>query len=140
MDYVNFYKLKPADRIVVPKSSFRIVQHHVIYLGCDHYGRHVIAENVVGNCVRIVSVDEFFANNPTVTRIVRFLGDGQRRKGAVQRALRKVGAPYNLINYNCEHFANEVQYGRSFSLQVGKAILILFAFVFAFIIFKDSKR
>ncbi|WP_106524551.1 lecithin retinol acyltransferase family protein [Taibaiella chishuiensis] len=36
----------------------------------------------------------------------------------VQRALALRGKAYNLITYNCEHYANEVQYGKQESRQV----------------------
>ena len=32
------WNLQPADRIVVPKSDLRFVQHHAIYLGKDANG------------------------------------------------------------------------------------------------------
>jgi|GEM_PF-5811160 len=47
MNYVNFYKLKPGDKIVVPKSWLRLIQHHVIYLGQDHFGQDLIAVTLV---------------------------------------------------------------------------------------------
>jgi len=110
--------LKPADRIVVPKSGLRIVQHHVIYLGQNHQGHHLIAENKIGFGVRLVTTEDFFKDVIEVTRIERFKGSNYERKLAVQKALSKCGLPYDLINYNCQHFANEVQYGKAESEQV----------------------
>jgi hypothetical protein len=46
--------LQPADRIVVPKSDLRWVQHHAIYLGKDVDGTDLIAENKFGRGVQIV--------------------------------------------------------------------------------------
>ncbi len=37
--------LLPADRIVVPKSVLRIVQHHALYLGKNHQGIDLIANS-----------------------------------------------------------------------------------------------
>ena len=125
MKYVNFYNLKPGDKIVVPKSWMRIVQHHVIYLGQNHLGVHLIAENAVGLYVRVITVDQFFQENPEVTRIDRFAGDNVQRRLAIERALKKLGQPYDLINFNCEHFANYVQKGILKSDQVGWGILLL---------------
>jgi hypothetical protein len=125
--------LKPADRLIVPKSAFGLVQHHAIYLGQDHLGRDLIAENIVGNQVCITTAELFFSKNPSISRIERFQGDGIQRRAAVESALKLVGKPYDLINYNCEHFANEVQMNASLSpqLQVGLAVILIAAFVAA---------
>lgn len=127
-------QIKPADRIVVPKSVFGLVQHHVIYLGKDHFGRDIIAENIVGKYVCTTSAEDFFTNNPDVTRIERFVGTGLERRQAVERALKLMGKPYSLIDFNCEHFANEVQTKISFSpqLRFGVGVLIVIAIVVAF--------
>jgi hypothetical protein len=125
MKYVNFYNLKPGDKIVVPKSWMQVIQHHVIYLGQNHLGVHLIAENAVGLYVRVITVDQFFQENPQVTRIDQFAGNNVQRRHAVERALKMVGQPYDLINFNCEHFANYVQKGVLKSDQMGWGILLL---------------
>jgi hypothetical protein len=125
MKYTDLHKLKPGDKIVVPKSSMHIVQHHAIYLGQNHWGIDLIAENVFGLSVRIIPADQFFNENPLITRIERFNGENFQRRIAIERALEKLGQPYNLINYNCEHFANYVQTGVAKSSQVGWALVIL---------------
>lgn len=116
--------LLPADRIVVPKSEFRIVQHHALYLGRNHWGVGLIAENKIGYGVRLISADDFFKDIIEITRIEKFLGTNYQRKQAVQKALQKLGQPYQLIDYNCQHFANEIQYGKSESRQVATAFAI----------------
>lgn len=125
MNYVSFYDLKPGDKIVVPKSWMRVIQHHVIYLGQNHFGVHLIAENAVGLFVRVISVNQFFQENPEVTRIDKYMGDNVQRRFAIERALKKLGQPYDLINFNCEHFANYVQTGLVKSDQVGWAFALL---------------
>jgi len=117
---VEMLKLLPADRIIIPKSEFRMVQHHAIYLGKDHFGQDLIIENKIGVGVRVITAVEFFKDSIEITRIERFRGSNDQRKLAVQTALKKASLPYNLINYNCEHFANEIQYGRIESEQVGR--------------------
>jgi uncharacterized protein YycO len=104
--------LLPGDRIVVPKSGLRIVQHHALYLGQNYQGIDLIAENKIGFGVRVVTAAEFFADVIEVTRIEKFRGTNYQRKLAVQKALQRLGQPYHLINYNCQHFANEIQYGK----------------------------
>lgn len=117
------YKIKqlqllPADRIIVPKSGLRIVQHHAIYLGQNYQGQDLIAENKIGFGVKLVTADDFFKDVIEVTRIERFNGSNYERKTAVQKALDKLGQPYHLIDYNCQHFANEIQYNLIKSDQV----------------------
>jgi hypothetical protein len=125
MNHIEFYSLKPGDKIIVPKSWLRIIQHHVVYLGQNYLGQHLIGENVVGAFVRVVTAEQFFVENPEITRIERFGGTNAERKIAVARALEKLGQPYDLINFNCEHFANYVQTGFLKSNQVGWGLLIL---------------
>lgn len=115
---IRQFGLKPADRMVVPKSFWQVIQHHVIYLGQDEYGRDWVVENLFGLGVKVKLADEFFSGITEVKRIEKFRGNNYDRKIAVQKALQKVGASYNLINYNCEHFANEVQNGRASSRQI----------------------
>lgn len=125
MNYIYFHNLKPGDKIVVPKSWLKLVQHHVIYLGQNYSGQDLIAENAVGMYVRIITADQFFKENPEITRIERFSGSNSERKAAIERALKKLGQPYDLINFNCEHFANYVQTGEIKSNQVGWGLFAL---------------
>ncbi|MCB0494408.1 MAG: hypothetical protein KDC93_18550, partial [Cyclobacteriaceae bacterium] len=69
--------------------------------------------------------DEFFTIYPEVTKIVRFQGNDLDRELAVKRALDQLGKPYSLINFNCENFANHVQFGKSFSRQINTAIFLV---------------
>lgn len=131
MNYIEFYNLKPGDKVEVPKSNFNLVQHHVIILGQNFQGQDLIAENVAGLYVRIITAEEFFLANPKITRITRFNGSNFDRRVAIERALKKVGSPYDLINFNCEHFANYVQKGKATSDQVGWGFLILGIIVIA---------
>lgn len=126
-DLVNHYNLKPADRIVVPKSDFRIVQHHTLYLGHDELGQHWIYENVIGVGVTLTRVQDFFHANKVVTRINRFKGSDNERRNAVNRALQQVGKPYSLITFNCEHAVNVAVHNRAHSPQVANVFgLVLF--------------
>lgn len=112
--------LKAADRIVVPKSNFRVVQHHVIFLGYL-WGNYWIAENRIGKGVCICKADEFFEIEKEITRIERFIGTDAERSAAVTTALSLRGKEYNLLNFNCEHYSNLVQHTKSDSPQLAKA-------------------
>jgi uncharacterized protein YycO len=114
--------LLPGDRVVVPKSEFRLVQHHALYIGKNHHDEDLMIENKIGIGVRVVSAEEFFRDVIDVTRIERFTGTNRDRRLAVQRALSMIGVPYHLINYNCQHFANEIQHNRVESDQVQKGV------------------
>jgi uncharacterized protein YycO len=122
--------IQPADRIVIPKSEFQLVQHHAVYLGQNYSGQDLIAENKYGIGVRLITAEDFFSGVNKVTRIERFSGSNGERKNAVQRALDKLGQPYHLINFNCESFANHVQHAYSTSKQVAWGFLGLLAFIF----------
>lgn len=69
--------LQPADRIVVPKSDLRWVQHHAIYLGRDENGTDWIAENKIGKGVQIVTAVDFFIDATEITRVEPFRGTGK---------------------------------------------------------------
>jgi hypothetical protein len=124
------WNLQPADRIVVPKRNLRMVQHHAIYLGKDEYGTDWIAENKIGKGVHIVTASDFFSDVIEVTRVEPFRGNQYQRKEAVQFALSLKGRNYDLLQFNCEHYANVVQHRVPISHQaktgIGLGLLGLF--------------
>jgi len=79
----------------------------------------------------VITAEQFFRENPEVTRVKRFQGNNYERKLAIERALKLLGKPYNLINFNCEHFANYVQSGNVKSDQLGWGFVLLGVFVIA---------
>lgn len=109
--------LSPADRIVQPIFQTGLSKHHSIYLGTDQHGMEWVAENDKFGGVVLTKVNDFFKEKKCFT-IQRFCGNFHDRKAAVQRALSKVGAPYDLLNFNCEHYAEYVQTGNTGSKQV----------------------
>lgn len=125
LQLVRHLKLQPGDRIILPKSGLNLVQHHAIYLGEDDYGNHFMCENNIGRGVQLTRLNEFFMGVKIVTRIEKFSGSNYDRKITVQKALSRLGKPYNLINYNCESFANDVIHQRPISSQVNNAMGIL---------------
>ncbi|MDI9319049.1 MAG: YiiX/YebB-like N1pC/P60 family cysteine hydrolase [Phycisphaerales bacterium] len=129
--------IKPADRIVVPKSGLRIVQHHAIYLGQNKFGHDLIAENKIGFGVRMVTADEFFKDVIEVTRIERFNGSNHDRNKAIEKALLLLGKEYNLIGFNCENYANTVQHKSSYSNQVKTGLGVFVALMLGVIILND---
>jgi len=117
MYYANKYGLLPADRIIEPIFVTGLSKHHAIYLGADNAGTEWIAENYKFRDVRLVTAAAYFARLQPF-KVKKFAGSPTERKQAVQRALQEIGKPYDLINYNCEHFAEYVQHGRAASRQI----------------------
>ena len=135
---LHYLNLQPADRLVVPKSTARLVQHHAIYLGIDENGIELIAEKIVGTGVRIVSASDFLMNAIEVTRIERFSGTVSERQRAIEYALALVGTNYDLLQFNCEHYANCVQHNRKESNQVKAGLALGVAGLLAGILLKND--
>lgn len=78
--------LQPADRLVIPKSGLRLVQHHAIYLGKVNNGNRVYIENAIGKGVQQVSEAYHFRGGYELTRVERFQGNQYQRNVAAQSA------------------------------------------------------
>ncbi|MBS1572179.1 MAG: hypothetical protein JST62_07295 [Bacteroidetes bacterium] len=117
-------KLKPADRLVLPKSSIGLVQHHAIYVGKDNKGNRLYIENAIGKGVQMVTESYLFRDGHELTRIEPFVGNQYQRNAAVRLAMQSLGRQYDLLNFNCEHYANSVQHRNSYSNQVGNGIVL----------------
>lgn len=128
--YLN--TLQPADRLVIPKSGLNLVQHHAIYLGKDINSNRMYIENAIVRGVQVVNEAYLFRGGYEITRVERFTGIQQQRNAAVQLAMQLIDKPYNLLNFNCEHYANTVQHRKSYNNQVSLGPgLGLFALVLA---------
>ena len=139
--YLSYLNLQPGDRIAIPKSNLRLVQHHAICIGADEYGDEWIAENKVGRGVQIVSADEFFSDINEITRIEPFNGTDEQRNNAIQYALALEGTDYNLLEFNCEHYANVVQHQQKVSNQVKTGILLgIVSVIVGLIISSNNKQ
>lgn len=121
---LHLNNLRPADRIIIPKSGFGLVQHHAIYLGHDDNGVEWIAENIINKGVQFTPASDFFINAIDITRIEPFEGNEIERKIAVNKALKFAGVDYDLFRFNCEHYANLVQHNQPKSNQVQNIITI----------------
>jgi hypothetical protein len=122
---VQHLGLQPCDRIITPKSDLKWIKHHSIYLGFDQLGNHYICENIIGKGVTLSRVLDFCQCNSEIIRIEKFTGSNIKRRESVQKALSKLGQPYSLIVYNCEHFANDVLNNNPVSNQIKSTITIL---------------
>lgn len=118
MHLVNYYNIQLGDKVSRLKRGVPLIRHYAVYLGTDEFGQHIFAENNVNNGVQIVLAEDFFRNAELV-RVESVSKNWDQRIRSVRFAKQKVGQNYNLINYNCEHFANEVTTGNRISSQVG---------------------
>lgn len=133
-------RLAVGDRIVVPKSGIRLIQHHAIYLGFNK-GEHWFIENkeIIG--VRVVTATVFFNGVNRVTRVEQFTPSfDYGREQLLAFALTKVGTKYHLINYNCESFANEIQGKEVTSKQANNGIATTASIFVFFILILGFKR
>lgn len=111
--------LRPGDAIIIKQYNkgvfLNLLDHYVLYLGDDYFMANYQAGTRILTCPEIYQ----FLPSMRVDRIRRFTGSEQERRNAVQRALaHKDRRSYHLIANNCEHFANDVQFGVSSSDQV----------------------
>lgn len=102
--------LKVGDRLIVPKSAWDIVQHHAIYMGYRG-GHYWFIENKENIGVRLVTAGVFLNGVIKITEVKRFIPrENYTRDDLYAYALTKRGKAYNLLSYNCEHLANELQH------------------------------
>ncbi len=116
-------QLSPADVIVAKKRNGfgRILNHFIVYVG---------NETFIGNLqngVKIIyqkELSELLIDYEPV-KIRYFVGTEYQRKNAIKRAYSRINEKYNLLTFNCEHFANWVQKGKDSSIQVTITLTIL---------------
>jgi hypothetical protein len=119
----NIHSTRVGDMIVRSKGVFST--HYMVYLGVQN-GEHMVAENQLGFGVRIISLSEATKNN-TINRIEPFKGAEHERGFVWQRVNQLLGQAYDLIAFNCEHFARLVAEGKVESKQVKNASNIALA-------------
>ena len=121
--------LQPGDRVLTHKSLWGIIKHHSLYVGMDADWNAWVIENVVGEGVRWTRLDDLISRNGAITGIERFYGSEAQRNASINKALARIGLPYDVLSYNCEHFVNDVLYDQRKSQQVevfgGLAALLL---------------
>lgn len=113
-------QLQPGDVVVVKKTSFRILDHYMVFVGHDRAGYPLFIANME-NGVQWVNIQTLTrrAGEFEFKRVRPLKGNQLARQRAVRRAKSKLGQRYSLLGFNCEHFANYAQYGKASSQQVG---------------------
>lgn len=90
--------------------------HYIVYIGWRN-GAHVVAENQAGIGVRIVALEEALAGR-RIIRFEKFGGTDSQRNLVLPRIQQMLGKSYDLVVFNCEHFARWIAAGRPSSNQV----------------------
>lgn len=122
MCYSQRYNLYRGDKIVKGIYATGLIKHFAVFLG-NINGIEWVAENHKGHGVQVVTAEQYFSVMPTAFYIEQFAGTEQERTEIVRRALSLQGAQYNLFAFNCEHYANYVQYGVAESYQLTRGII-----------------
>lgn len=114
--------LGSGDVLFGPKSNIGIVQHFIVYVGTDSMGNDLYMDNNVKEGVRYMYESQMLQENPYQTlQIRRLQTDYNGRQQAMLRAQSLHGKSYHVTEFNCEHFANYVQYNVPYSEQVQKS-------------------
>lgn len=119
--FIQQNDLLTGDRIITEKGP--VSRHHAIFVRVP--GRvPQVAENQAGRGVQYITLEEFLlrTGNGKIW-IQKFVGSENARKNVIPQIDALIGKPYNLVNFNCEHFANLIQTGVAVSKQVAAAVL-----------------
>ena len=111
---MNINTLKIGDLIVRQKGPFST--HFMVYVGIRH-GVQMVAENQSGVGVRFISLANALAHN-AIMRFEKFGGTEAQRSLVIPRINQLLGKSYDLVVFNCEHFARWIASGKIESKQV----------------------
>lgn len=121
VDFAMSKSMQCGDRLVRNKGLFS--KHHGIYIGI-HNNIPLVAECQINKGVQYVSLTEFLnGDGNNLVRVELFSGTEYAREQIIPRINQLLGTQYDLVNFNCEHFAEFIQTGKASSKQVGNAIL-----------------
>lgn len=115
--------LKPIDVIVAKKrvGLGRVLNHYIVYLG-----NGIFVGNLRGSVKQVTQSELYELLKVYQSVEVRpFTGTQLDERDAILRVNEKLGQPYSFLGFNCEHFANWVQYGKETSSQVTNGFLVL---------------
>ncbi len=138
----NYYQLinslQPIDVVVAKKRSglSSILNHYIVYLGNGTF---------IGNLKDGVKQLTYFEllqllKEYEPINVRRFNGNPHQVQQATIRAKQRLGNRYSFLGFNCEHFANWVQYGKESSNQVTTGFLILFGLITIKLIQSNGRR
>lgn len=111
---MNLSHLKTGDLIVRAKGIFST--HYMIYIE-NRGGNIIVAENQNGFGVRYITLAEALKGN-VIVRFEKFGGADYERNTVVSKINTILGKSYDLVAFNCEHFARMISHGKPKSKQV----------------------
>lgn len=121
--------LRTGDVIRVGQNPFGILTHYLVYVCTDNWGQQIFALNTPDRNVHYASTYQLVCDHNIEAyhlKSVRRAPNGGIPLGLLQnRVGSQQGKRYDLVSYNCEHFANMAQYGNATSLQTNWGILAL---------------
>lgn len=118
---IDYEKLKIGDRLVRTKGGI-LSKHHVLYAGYWN-NQHIIAENQMGFGVQYITLNQFL-NEGGFDRAEYNNYNDESQTEIIRRINQKIGAKYSLIEYNCEHFVNDILTGIAESKQIKTGIAV----------------
>lgn len=100
-----------------------------------------IADNQNSFGVRYVSLEDFM-DSEVLVDIVRNNFSIDEKNKIIEKVKVRIGRNYDLLKYNCEHFVNDVLFGKVYSKQIQNAFAIgLFGlFTIGAAIYYNKKR
>lgn len=137
MPFIRKNNLQTGDRLVVLKAPG--INHHGIFVN-DGMGRGLVAENRPQMGVQY-STSRDFLHRAIGARIdiQAFAGSEADRAKIIPRIDALLGTGYDLLRFNCEHFANEIQQGKATSYQIGGWMAALTFLGIAWMITRESE-
>src|SRR6187549_2896512 len=118
---MNINTLKTGDLIVREKGPFST--HYIVWIGWQN-GIMRVAENHNDEGVRYTSLEEALDGKP-IKRFEKFGGNEKQRSLVALKVNDLVGKSYDLIVFNCEHFARWICNGKPESKQAKVASNLL---------------
>lgn len=102
MNILQNQNIKPGDGLVRSKSFLGLIDHYGLYVG-----QSKVIENHPLHGVRLISLADFL-NGRQLLRVKPFSGNEWGRNTAVRKAFEMIGAHYDVLDFNCEHFVNHI--------------------------------
>lgn len=118
---MNINTLRTGDLIVRQKGIWST--HYIVYIGWQN-GVHMVADNHITSGVRFTTLENALGGNP-IMRFEKFGGTEGQRHLVVPKIREMLGKSYDLVVFNCEHFARWIASGKLTSNQVTTASNIL---------------
>ena len=117
----DYHKLRIGDRLVRTKGGI-LSKHHVLYAGFWN-NQHLIAENQLDFGVRYIYLNQFLSEGK-IERVDYYNYNEQSQAEIIDRINQRIGTKYSLMDYNCEHFVNEILTGIAESKQIKTGIAL----------------